>query len=88
MSRVANGKLRRTAPYIEGDFYVEVKVYNKTDAASTTPLERWKKALVALKVQINKDTPQWDALQTFMRRVHVVFQDSEPVFYSDNINIK
>lgn len=79
--------MRRTAD-VTGDFYVEVKVYNKAEVASTLREDRWKKASVALKVQLNRNTPQWDGLQVFMRRTHELFDNSEPVFYSDNINIK
>lgn len=87
ISRVANGKVRRTAD-VSGDFYVEVKVYNKAEVASTPKEERWKKASVALKVQLNRNTPQWDGLQVFMRRTHEFFDNSEPVFYSNNISLK
>lgn len=76
--------MRRTAD-LTGDFYVDVKVYHKGEAASTRREERWKKAAVALKVQLNKDSPPWEALQTFMHRAHELFDSSEPVFYSDNI---
>lgn len=87
LSRVANGKVRRAAN-LNGDFYVEVKVYHKADIISTVREERWKKAAVALKVQLSKESPQWDTLQSFMRRAHELFDDSEPVFYSDQISFK
>ncbi|XP_049704256.2 uncharacterized protein LOC126056173 [Helicoverpa armigera] len=83
VSRVANGKVRRTAD-LTGDFYVEVKVYHKAEAASTPREDRWKKASVALKVQINRDSSPWEALQIFMRRTHELFDNSELIFYSDN----
>lgn len=85
--RVANGKVRRTAT-LTGPYYVEVKVYDTSEAASSRPDERWKKTLVSLKAQLKTDSSQWDKLQVFMRGAHKLFEDSEPVYYSDKINFK
>lgn len=61
-------------------------MYNKAEVANIAKEDRWKRAEVTLKVQLDRNTPQWDGLQIFMRRTHELFNDSEPVFYSDSIN--
>ncbi|KAG7299657.1 hypothetical protein JYU34_016647, partial [Plutella xylostella] len=85
VTRVASGHVRRAAP-TEGEFYVELKVYNTVDAASTTSQERWKKALVTVRLQADQDTPHWEALQKFMKSVYTLFEDTEPTFYGEKIN--
>lgn len=83
--RVANGKVRRTAD-VSGDFFVELKVYCTKEIADTPRQERWKKAQVALKLQLSRDSTYWNELQKFVRRSHEAFASSEACYFSDNIH--
>lgn len=86
-SRVASGSLRRQLP-LSGEFYVELRVYNTTDAETQKADERWKKALVTLKVQLNDDSEQWAALQSFVQSSSSIFEEVEHTYYSDKIQFK
>ncbi|KAL0861806.1 hypothetical protein ABMA27_009279 [Loxostege sticticalis] len=86
-TKVANGSVRRAAP-LDGAYYVEVRVYSTSDALKTLPAERYKKALLTAKVQLNTDTSEWHDLQKFMKSLKKLFEDREPVFYSNKVNIK
>lgn len=81
-SRVANGSVIRRK-YIDGEFYVEVKVYKTCDAISTRPEDRWQKALNSLKIQMNPDGDEWKQLQGFFKAVRNVLDDAESVFYAN-----
>ncbi|CAG9134557.1 unnamed protein product [Plutella xylostella] len=87
VSRVANGSVRKSL-INDGEFYVELKVYNTLDAKTSKPEERWKKALFNLKLLTEQDGEPWQALQKFVREAHSVFGDCEPVYYSEKIHIK
>ncbi|CAG9138370.1 unnamed protein product [Plutella xylostella] len=82
VSRVANGSVRKSL-INDGEFYVELKVYNTLDAKTSKPEERWKKALFNLKLLTEQDGEPWQALQKFVREAHSVFGDCEPVYYSE-----
>lgn len=86
-TKVANGSVRRAAP-LDGAYYVEVRVYSTSDALKTLPAERYKKALLTAKVQLNTGTSEWHDLQKFMKSLKKLFEDREPVFYSNKVNIK
>lgn len=86
-SKVANGCVRRSAS-LSGAYYVEVRAYTTSDALKTPPLDRYKKALLTAKVQLNTGTAEWHDLQKLMRSIKKLFEDREPVFYSNKINIK
>lgn len=86
-SKVANGVVRRVNQ-LNGAYYTEVRVYNTRDASKTPPEERYKKALVTLKVQLNPNTSEWRDLQKFMKNIKLLFDNQEPVFYSNKINFK
>lgn len=81
-SRVANGSVIRRK-YIDGEFYVEVKVYKTSDAISTRPEDRWQKALNSLKIQMNPNGDEWKQLQGFFKAVRNVLDDAESVFYAN-----
>lgn len=87
VARVDNGKVRRQA-VLSGEFYVDIKVYAKSDVISIPREDRWRKALVALKVQLDRGSVQWNALQKFMQRAHDLFNNTEPTYFSDNIDFK
>lgn len=84
-SRVANGISRRVAS-VHGEFYIDLKVYNTTDFIKYPFDERWKKALLTLKLQSDQGSTQWSLLQKFVKGCHDVFKDSNAVFYADKIN--
>lgn len=87
-TRVSGGQSRRTAIVSEGDFYVEVKLYNVVDVQNTPPQERYKKALTSVKLRLNEQTKEWEILQEFLITVFKLFKDSKPTKYSDKINFK
>lgn len=82
LTRVANGHLRRVVP-TDGEFYIELKVFKTADAVSTKADERWKKALVVLKLMTDQDSSRWESLQKFVKEAFSAFEDAEPSFYGD-----
>lgn len=86
-SRVSTGTSRRTA-LSEGDYFVDLKVYKTSDYVNNPTEVRYKTALVSVKLQCEDSSPSWEALQAFLGQAWTVFQDSEPVHYSDKINFK
>lgn len=65
---------------MDGEYYIDCKVYKADDARLTDNLELWKKALIRLKFQTDTDSPQWRKLQEFVRSVDVLFPE-KPMFY-------
>lgn len=86
LNKVATGAVRRVAELC-GDYYIELRVYPTRDVVAVKSEERWKKALLTLKAQVNTDSPEWNDLQKFIRSAKEMFSDSEPIFYSNKINI-
>lgn len=87
-TRVSGGQSRRTTPITEGDFYVEVKLYNLFDVQNTPPEERFKKALTSVKLRLGDDCREWDTLQEFLITAFKLFKNSNPTKFSDRINFK
>lgn len=86
-TKVANGVVRRAADF-QGAYYVEVRVYSTSDALKSPPEQRYKKALVTLKAQLNTESREWRDLQKFMKNTKLLFGDTEPMFYSNKISFK
>ncbi|XP_063822980.1 uncharacterized protein LOC135088509 [Ostrinia nubilalis] len=86
-SRVSSGQCRRTA-VTSGEFYIDLKVYNTDDVKNVPPEERYKKALAAVKLQCGEQSQEWEALQRFISSAYVIFEECEPTYYSNKINIK
>lgn len=81
-TKVANGNVQRAAR-ITGPYYVEVRVYLTRDALKAKREERYKKSLTTVKLQLADDSPEFAALQKFMKSCHKRFSDKEPVFYCE-----
>lgn len=82
-SRVANGSVVRRA-LLDGQYYVETRVYLAEEALSAPPETRYKKALVTLKLQLDCDRPEWTCLQRFLQKAKSnLFADSKPIFYDN-----
>lgn len=64
--RVAGGVLRRCAN-LEGDVFVEVKIYNTNEILNVPPANRWEKAVVSLKYQGESDSPELAPLKTVLK---------------------
>ncbi|KAL0879268.1 hypothetical protein ABMA27_003048 [Loxostege sticticalis] len=103
MLAVENSQRRGSAAHSQLDSSLTTKVVNGSTAptswrcASTAPVtrsrrrlrnERYKKALLTAKVQLNTGTSEWHDLQKFMKSLKKLFEDREPVFYSNKVNIK
>lgn len=78
--RVADGITRR-AVNLEGAFYLELRVYNTDDIRSELKEDRWKKALLAVKAQIDTDTPQWEYLQKLSKHLKTLFDDADVKYF-------
>lgn len=85
--KVANGNLRRSLP-CSGEFYLELRLYNTSEIATVAPAERWKKAVTALKTQIEVESPTWGHLHKLITNIDKQFMEVEPTFYSDKIQYK
>jgi hypothetical protein len=82
-SRVSSGTSRRTI-IRPGDFFIDLKVYKIQDhQAETDALERYKKALVALRLQCEEKSIEWEQCQTLIGTAFEVFKDSETSYYSN-----
>lgn len=82
-NKVAGGNIvqRRS---LEGPYYVETRVYSTKDALATSPDQRYTKALVTLKAQLDPENDEWEDLRRFLKTVKTtLFANSEPVFYAD-----
>ncbi|XP_041982713.1 uncharacterized protein LOC121735817 [Aricia agestis] len=81
-SRVSTGTSRRTAK-TGGEYFVDLKIYKKSDYVSHAANVRYKTALVSVKLQCDESSSSWEALQGFLRQAFTEFEESEPVHYSD-----
>lgn len=82
MNRVATGNQRRVTD-LTGEYYIDLKVYNTSDAVGSKPEERWKKALIRLKFLTNDGSPQWEYVDKLVRSAHELFEDNPPSFYAN-----
>ncbi|KAI8428758.1 hypothetical protein MSG28_007439 [Choristoneura fumiferana] len=78
--RVADGITRRAVD-LEGAFFLELRVYNTDDIRSELKEEKWKKALLAVKAQIDTDTPQWEYLQKLSKHLKTLFDDADVKYF-------
>ncbi|XP_028177724.1 uncharacterized protein LOC114365371 [Ostrinia furnacalis] len=84
-SKTAHGSLVWRAP-LAGRYYVETRVYSADDARKAPPDQRYTKALVTLKAQLDSEQAEWDYLQRFLKKAKTLFSDTKPVFYDNKIN--
>ncbi|XP_063369034.1 uncharacterized protein LOC134657418 [Cydia amplana] len=80
VQRVANGLTKRTLE-LDGAFFVELRVYKTDDVRRELPENRWKKALLSIKTQLDSDTPPWESLIKFTKHIKSLFKDTEAKFY-------
>lgn len=80
---MSSGTSRRTV-IRPGDFFIDLKVYKIEDhQAEADALERYKKALVALRLQCDEKSVEWEQCQSLLSTGFEVFKDSESTFYSN-----
>lgn len=79
--RVAGGAVRRTEE-LEGDLFVEVRVYDTKEITGVDPRQRYWKAAVNLRAQIDSEGKDYDLLSTFLKAVNKKFSH-EGAFFSD-----
>lgn len=82
-SRVSSGTTRRCA-ITSGDFYIDLKIYKVEDVKTTDALERYKKALVAIKLQCEEKSVEWEQIQKFISTAFDIFKNCEPTYYSNS----
>lgn len=70
--RVANGLLKRSED-LEGNLFVELRVYNKADIIDVDPRQRYWKAAVNLRYQVDESEPELQALQKFIKLAKTKF---------------
>jgi hypothetical protein len=78
--RVADGMTRRAVD-LEGAFFLELRVYNTDDIRSELAVEKWKKALLAVKAQIDTDSLQWEYLQKLTKHLKTLFDDADVKYF-------
>lgn len=78
-NRVANGVTKRACS-LNGAYFVEMRVYATDDIRSELPTERWKKALLSLKAQIDVETPEWESLQKCIKNLKALFEEVDVKF--------
>ncbi|KAI8426935.1 hypothetical protein MSG28_014605 [Choristoneura fumiferana] len=82
-SRVPNGTTKRACT-LNGDYFLELRVYNTADISGVLIQKRWKKAFVTLRAQIVDESDEWEALQTFIKKISALFKDADVKFYSND----
>lgn len=70
--RVANGLLKRSED-LEGNLFIELRVYNKSDIINVDARNRYWKAAVNLRYQVNDSEPELEALYKFIKLVKAKF---------------
>lgn len=70
--RVAGGLLKRTED-LDGDLFVEVRVYKKADIEHLEPRERYWKATVNLRYQVDEGEPEVEQLFKFLKLAKAKF---------------
>lgn len=79
--RVPDGKVRRSA-LLSGDLFIELKVYNVDDIKTIAPLDRWEKALVNLKLQVDSDSHEIKEITKLLKKCKERFV-GDAVFYAE-----
>lgn len=79
--RVPGGRVRRIAS-LTGDMFLELKLYNVDDIKNVSALDRWEKALISLKFQVDSDSPILDNVNKVLKRCKEEFS-AEGTFYAD-----
>jgi hypothetical protein len=73
--------VRRTSQ-LSGDLFLELKLYNVNDIKSVPPKDRWEKALVNLKIQLDSNSPGVFNINKALKLCNEHFTE-EGVFYRD-----
>lgn len=81
VNRIPNGVTKR-ARSLDGNFFVELKVYHTADIRGELRQDRWKKAVLAVKAQIDDDTDEWQSLQKFIKKLKILFEGVDVKFYT------
>lgn len=79
--RVADGVLRRTA-HLDGDLYIEVRVYRTAEYLKKPQAERRESATLALRFQTHSDAPEAEGLHAFIGAAKKKFRN-EGTFFAD-----
>lgn len=83
--RVADGVVRRSVQ-LEGDLYLDLKLYQVADIKDVDPRKRYEKAVLALKYQANFDSPQLGLLRQLLKHCKSSFTE-EGFFFADKKNL-
>ncbi|XP_049871199.1 uncharacterized protein LOC126370404 [Pectinophora gossypiella] len=79
--RVADGTVRRTAK-LNGDLFVELKLYQVADIRHVDVRKRYEKAVLSLKYQADHNAPELQLLQQFLKKCKPKF-GTEGYFFAD-----
>lgn len=79
--RVVDGVVRRTTN-LNGDVFVDLKIYNTRDIVNVEPKDRWERALVSLKYQGEADSPELAHLKKVVKLCKGKFKN-EGIFFAD-----
>lgn len=83
--RVPDGVVRRLQN-LRGDHFIELKLYKVEDINKVAPLDRWEKAIVNLKLQIDGNAAEVTLINKFLKLCKERFT-AEGTFYSDKKRI-
>lgn len=79
--QVPGGKVCRYGQ-LSGELFVDLKLYNVADIASITSKDRWEKALVCLKIQVDPNSPEVSYIKKVLKICKEHFTD-EGTFYRE-----
>lgn len=84
--RVASGYSYQSDPTKTGQYFFELRVYNTREAERLSYNERWKQALVTLKLATDQNTGIWAALTGLVNAGQKEMRDIRPVLYPNPNN--
>ncbi|XP_069358157.1 uncharacterized protein [Maniola hyperantus] len=82
--RVGTGyTLQRADPTKNGEYYIELRVYNTREAA-TLGTDRWKRALITYKSAVEGDSGTWQAVTKLVTAAKEEYSAIQPILYPYN----
>lgn len=75
----------RRSGYLPGELYLDLKIYQVADIKNVHPLKRWEKAVLALKLQGDHESPEFAALRQLLKRSKLKFPE-EGMFFNDRVS--
>lgn len=83
--RVANGISKQHNPELEGSHFIDLKLYMCQEIENVSPMNRWRHAVVTLKMKADDNNDGWKYLVKFLQDAKTKFKNC-PVSYMSSQN--